>query len=99
VTNRDAVSRESTFPPYTPPAPPRSRFPSAGLIALIGLLFTVLTGAVVLGRRDQVIDNKVDRAELEQFKTSLEQRLGMMQGDIRVIRVCLENGACRRSEP
>ena len=65
---RDAVGVESDFPPYAPPPPvpsSRSRLPSAGVVALIGLIVSLLTSALAFGRRDQVIDNKVDKTELE----------------------------------
>lgn len=54
-----------------------------GLIALIGLMLTVATGAVALGRRDAVIDQKVDQ-------TQYERDIGQIKGDIRVIRVCVQ---------
>lgn len=100
MKGQTADAAERVFPPYEPPSSRSSRVSASVAIAVVGLLLTFATGFVVVGRRDQIIDNKVDKAELEQFKTTLEQRLGSMQGDIRVIRLCVEKpGACSQSAP
>lgn len=66
-----------------------------GVIALAVALVTLAGVGVSLGQRDQKITeletNKVDKA-------ALEQRLGRMEGDLRVIRavLCAEKpGACQ----
>jgi len=54
----------------------------AGTIALVGLLLTIATGFIAIGRRDASIDQKVDQ-------TQYERDIGQIKGDIRVIRSAL----------
>jgi len=64
----------------------------AGTIALVGLLLSVATGFIAIGRRDAAIDQKVDQ-------TQYERDIGQIKGDIRVIRSALCGGtpaACQQ---
>lgn len=74
----------------------------SGVIALIGLLVTVVTASIGYGRhesgQDGAISGKLDSSVYQQGQTALERRLGELQGDLRVIRafVCRRDpGACR----
>jgi hypothetical protein len=53
-----------------------------GPVALIGLLLSVATGAVALGRKDESINQKVDKA-------TYERDIGQIKGDLRAIRVAI----------
>lgn len=80
-----AAAEPSHFAPYRPPEHDEDRaprLPNAGIISLIGLLITIVSFSVAIGRSANALDQKVDKAELE-------KRLGEIGGDIRVIRSVL----------
>lgn len=81
--------------PYTPAhdAPPR-RMQLGTAIAVASLAVTLLSAAISYGVTVAQIDTKVDAVEYQKDRTTLEQRLGQMQGDLRVIRCAVRPEAC-----
>lgn len=66
----------------------------AGVAGLLVALVTLAGVGAMLGRRDAKLDEldraKVDHSAYQAGLTDLERRLGVIEGDVRVIRTLLE---------